>query len=48
MFFTDGVITKDVYAKTLRAYQKIQDGRKSDERDKAAHLKENGEWDHVI
>ena len=35
IFFTDGVITKDGYEKTLRAYQKIQDGRKSDERDKA-------------
>ena len=34
--FMDGWVTKDEYANTLRAYQKIQDEMKSDERDKAA------------
>jgi len=34
--FEDGFITKDEYASTLRAHQKIQDEMKSDERDKAA------------
>ena len=34
--FRNGVVTKDEYANTLRAYQKIQDEMKSDERDKAA------------
>ena len=33
--FIDGTITKDEYEKTLRAYQKIQDDMKSDDRDKA-------------
>jgi len=40
--FMDGLITKDEYATTLRAYQRIQDEMKSDERDRAACLKENG------
>ena len=31
----DGIITKDEYANTLRAHQKIQDEMKSDMRDKA-------------
>ena len=30
-----GYVTKDEYANTLRAYQKIQDELKSDDRDKA-------------
>ena len=30
-----GMVTKDEYAKTLRAYQKIQDEMKSDDRDRA-------------
>ena len=33
--FMDGIITKDEYANTLRAHQKIQDEMKSDMRDKA-------------
>ena len=33
--FMDGYVTKDEYANTLRAYQKIQDEMKSDDRDKA-------------
>ena len=33
--FTKGTVTKDEYANTLRAYQKIKE-MKSDERDKAA------------
>jgi len=36
--FRSGVVTKDVYASTLRSYQQIQDGMKSDERDKAAEV----------
>jgi len=35
--FRSGVVTKDVYASTLR-YQQIQDEMKSDERDKAAEV----------
>jgi len=34
--YIEGLVTKDEYANTLRAYQKIQDEMKSDERDKAA------------
>ena len=34
--FTDGIITKDEYANTLRSYQKSQNEMKSDARDKAA------------
>ena len=33
--FMKGYVTKDEYANTLRAYQKIQDEMKSDQRDKA-------------
>jgi len=33
--FMKGLVTKDEYANTLRAYQKRQDEMKSDERDKA-------------
>ena len=33
--FLTGVVTKDEYANALRAYQKIQDDVKSDDRDKA-------------
>ena len=37
--FMDGIITKDDYANTLRAYQSRQDEMKSDDRDKArAHI----------
>ena len=36
--FMEGIITKDEYANTLRAYQKIQDEMKSDMRDKAVAL----------
>ena len=36
--FTKGVITKDEYANTLRAYQKRQNEMKSDERDEAAKV----------
>ena len=31
----NGIVTKEEYANTLRAYQKIQDEMKSDQRDKA-------------
>ena len=31
----NGFVTKDEYEKTLRAYQKMQDEMKSDQRDKA-------------
>ena len=34
--FLKGLVTKDEYASTLRAYQKIQDEMKSDAREKAA------------
>ena len=34
--FTNGIVTKDEYANTLRAYQSRQDETKSDARDKAA------------
>ena len=34
--FMDGIITKDGYAQTLRAYQKSQGMMKSEARDKAA------------
>jgi len=34
--FMQGIVTKDEYANTLRAHQKIQDEIKSDARDKAA------------
>ena len=40
--FRNGDITKDVYANTLRAYHERQKEIKSDERDKAAHLKRMG------
>ena len=30
-----GVVTKDEYANTLRAYQKMKDEMKSDDRDRA-------------
>ena len=33
--YTEGLVTKDEYANTLRAYQKSQDEMKSDARDKA-------------
>ena len=33
--FMNGFVTKDEYANTLRAYQKMQDEMKSDQRDKA-------------
>jgi len=33
--FKQGLVTKDEYANTLRAYQKRQEEMKSDERDKA-------------
>ena len=33
--YTHGHITKDEYANTLQAYQKIQDEMKSEARDKA-------------
>ena len=33
--FLDGFVAKDEYASTLRAYQKIQDEMKSDDRDTA-------------
>ena len=33
--FMHGIVTKDEYANTLRAHQKIQDDVKSDDRDKA-------------
>ena len=33
--FMDGIVTKDEYANTLRAYQKIRDEMKSGDRDKA-------------
>ena len=33
--FMDGMVTKDEYANTLRAYQSRQDEMKSDDRDKA-------------
>ena len=36
--FMSGFVTKDEYANTLRAYQKIQDEMKSDVRDKAVEL----------
>ena len=32
----DGLVAKDEFANTLRAFQKIQDEMKSEERDKAA------------
>jgi len=44
--FRNGDVTKDEYANTLRAYQKQQDEMKSDERDKAEHLKRTGESDN--
>ena len=37
--FTEGFITKDEYEKTLRAHQSRQDEMKSDDRDKAAHIR---------
>ena len=36
--FEHRIVTKDEYANTLRAYQKIQDGMKSDARDKAKKM----------
>ena len=36
--FMDGIITKDEYANTLRAYQQRHDEMKSDDRDKASSL----------
>ena len=36
--FRNGKVTKDEYANTLRAYQKINDEMKSEERDKAARV----------
>ena len=40
--FTVGDVTKDVFASTLRAYQKRQDEMKSDERDQA-----NAAYSHI-
>ena len=40
--FMHGIVTKDEYANTLRAYQKIQDDMKSDDRDKAAIYQRSG------
>ena len=37
--YKEGVITKDEYANTLRAYQQRHDEMKSDTRDKAAALR---------
>ena len=37
----NGFVTKDEYANTLRAYQKIQNEMKSDMRTKAAAI---GDW----
>ena len=37
--FTKGLLTKDEYANTLRANQKIQDEMKSDDRDRAVIYK---------
>ena len=37
--FTNGIVTKDEYANTLREYQKSQDEMKSDARDKALALR---------
>ena len=39
-FNMDGLVTKEEYANTLRAYQKSQDEMKSDARDKALALHE--------
>ena len=36
--FMGGIVTKDEYANTMRAYQEIQDEMKSDARDKAEAL----------
>jgi TPR repeat protein len=41
-YFRHGFVTKDDYASTLRAYQKIQDEMKSDKRDKAARMQDAG------
>jgi len=38
--FMTGLVTKDEFANTLRAYQKWQNEMKSDERDKASKIKE--------
>ena len=38
--FTNGMIAKDEYAKTLRAYQEQHDEMKSDDRDKAELLRQ--------
>lgn len=45
--FMHGDVTKDVYEDTLYAYQKSLDEMKSDDRDKATRLKENGEWGNL-
>ena len=37
--FTEGSITKDEYANTLRSFQQRQNEMKSDDRDKAAHIR---------
>ena len=42
--FKDEFVTKDEYANTLHAYQKMQDEMKSDARDKAALFYTLGEW----
>ena len=39
--FMDGMVTKDEYASTLRAYQKRVDEMKSDDRDKVEPLASN-------
>ena len=36
--FTDGFVTKDDYADTLRTHQKVQGGMKSDMRERAEEL----------
>ena len=41
--FKDGIITKDEYANTLRAYQQRHDEMKSDDRDKAEAVYQRGE-----
>ena len=38
--FMHGIVTKDEYAGTLRAYQERHDETKSDDRDKAAHIRD--------
>ena len=43
--FMDGIVTKDEYANTLRAYQERQNEMKSDDRDRARAYINNGVMD---